>query len=80
MYAFYDCIHAQSLSERLQKKFQNDILSSLKPQAVILGLTNEPINTYNQLNHIYWFLNIAMIIKYYVYISREKHILNVDVV
>ena len=37
-----DCIHVKSLWEKLQTKFQIDIiLSSLTPQAAILKLTNE---------------------------------------
>ena len=57
---FYDCIHVKSLWEKLQTKFQKDIiLLSLTPQAAILGLTNEANITYNLLKIIfYWFLNI----------------------
>ena len=55
-------------------KFQNDnILPSLTPQAAILGLTNKANNIYSLLNHILLFF------KYYVYRSREKHILNIDI-
>ena len=55
-------------------KFQNDfILSSLTPQTAILGLHNEANNNYNLLNHI------LLIFKYYIYISREKLALNIDI-
>ena len=70
---FYDCIHVKSLWEKLQTKFQKDIiLLSLTPQAAILGLTNEANITYNLLNHI------LLVFKYYIYRSREKRILNID--
>ena len=57
------------LWEKLQTKFQNDIiLPSLtpQPQAAILGLTNEAKNIYNLLNHI------LLVFEYYVYMSRAK--------
>ena len=45
-------------------EISNDlILSSLTPQTAILGL-------YNEANDIF---------KYYIYISREKRILNIDI-
>ena len=48
---YYDCIHGKSLWERLQTKFQNDIiLLSLTRQTAILGLTNEVTNIHNLLN------------------------------
>ena len=43
------------------------------PQAAILGLTNEGNNIYNLLNHI------LLDFEYYVYRSREKHILDIDI-
>ena len=71
MHIFYDCIHVKSLWEKLQTKFQNDIiLSSLTPQAAILGLTNDVNNINNLLNYI------SLVFKYCVYRSREKHIQN----
>ena len=51
-------------------KFQNDIML---PQAAILGLTNEGNNIYNLLNHI------LLVFEYYVYRSREKHILDIGI-
>ena len=54
-------------------KFQNDfILPSLTPQTAILGLYNEANDNCNLLSHI------LLISKYYIYISREKRILNND--
>ena len=50
----------------------SDILQSLTPQVAILELTNEANNIYN-LNHI------LLVFKYYVYRSREKYILNTDI-
>ena len=59
---------------KFQTKFENDIiLPSFTPQAAILGLTNEARNIYNLLNHI------LLVVKYYVYMSREKQILNIDI-
>ena len=55
-------------------KFQNDfILPSLTPPNTILGLYNEASNNYNLLSHT------LLIFKYYTYISREKGILNIDI-
>ena len=55
-------------------KFQNDfILPSLTPQTAILELYNEINDNYNLLSHI------LLIFKYYIYISREKRILNIDI-
>ena len=55
-------------------KFQKDyILPSLTRQTDILGLYNEANNNYNLLSHI------LLIFKYYIYISREKRILNIDI-
>ena len=55
-------------------KFQKDyILPSLTRQTAILGLYNEANNNYNLLSHI------LLIFKYYIYISREKRILNIDI-
>ena len=51
IHIFYGCIHVKSLWEKLLTKFQNNIiLSSLTPQAAILGLTNDANKIYN-LNH-----------------------------
>ena len=51
IHIFYVCIHVKSLWEKLLTKFQNNIiLSSLTPQAAILGLTNDANKIYN-LNH-----------------------------
>ena len=73
IHIFYDCIRVKSLWERLQTKFQNDIiLPSLTPQAAILGLTNEANTISNLLNHI------LLAFKCYVYRSREKRILIID--
>ena len=43
------------------------------PQTTILGLYNEANDSYNLLSHI------LLIFKYYIYISREKRILNIDI-
>ena len=73
IHIFYCCIQVKSLWEKLQSKFQNDIiLPSLTPQAGTLGLTNKT-NIYNLLNYI------LLGFKYYVYRSREKHIFNIDI-
>ena len=54
--------------------FQNDfILPSLTPQTAILGLYNKANDSYNLLSHV------LFIFKYYIYISREKQILNIDI-
>ena len=55
-------------------KFPNEfILSSFTPQTDILGLYNETNDNYNLLSHI------LLIFKYYIYISKEKRILNIDI-
>ena len=60
--------------ERLRMKFQNDlILPPLTPQTAILGLHNKENDNYNLLSHI------LLIFKYYIYISRGKRILNIDI-
>ena len=60
--------------ERLWVKFQNDlILPSLTPQTAILGLHNKENDNYNLLSHV------LLIFKYYIYISRGKRILNIDI-
>ena len=58
--------------ERLQTKFQDDIiLLPFMPQTAILGRAiNGANDSYNLLGHI------LLIFKYYIYISREKHIQN----
>ena len=53
-------------------KFRNDcILPSLTPQTAILGLCNEANDNYN-LGHI-------LLILKYIYISRKKRTLNIDI-
>ena len=55
-------------------KVQNDfMLLSLTPHTALLGLYNEANDNCNLLSHI------LLIFKYYVYISREKRILNIDI-
>ena len=55
-------------------KLQNDFsLLSLTPQTAILGLYNEANGIYNLLSYILLFF------KYYIYISREKGTLNMDI-
>ena len=49
-------------------------MPSLTPQNAILGLYNEANDIDNLLNHI------LLIFKYYIYISREKRTLNINVV
>ena len=74
IHIFFDCVHVKCLWERLRMKFPNDfILSSFTPQTDILGLYNETNDNYNLLSHI------LLIFKYYIYISKEKRILNIDI-
>ena len=74
IHIFFDCIHVKSLWERLRMKFENNfILPSLTPQIAIIGLCNEANDNYNLLSHI------LLIFKYYIYISREKPILNINI-
>ena len=74
VHIFFDCVHVKRLWERLQMKFQNNFIQpSFTLQTAILGLYNEVNDNYNLLSHISW------IFKYYIYISREKRILNVDI-
>ena len=55
-------------------KFPNDfILPSLTPQTAMLGMYNESNENYNLLSHI------LLIFQYHIYISREKRILNIDI-
>ena len=55
-------------------KFPNDfILPSLTLQPAMLGMYNESNENYNLLSHI------LLIFKYHIYISREKRILNIDI-
>ena len=54
-------------------RFQNDvILSSLTLKTAILGIYNEANNNYNLLSHY-------LLIFTYIYESREKRILNLDI-
>ena len=58
----------------VNKKSRNDIiLPSLTLQAAFFVLTYKTNNIYNLLNHI------LFAFKYYVYRSKEKHILNIDI-
>ena len=45
----------------------------ISSQTAILGLYNAPNDNYNLLSHI------LLIFKYYIYISREKQTLNIDI-
>ena len=55
-------------------KFQNDfILPSLTPQTAILGQYDKANDNYNLSSHI------LLIFKYYIYISREKWTLNIEI-
>ena len=75
IHIFFDCIHVKCLWKRLRMKFQNDfILPPLTPQTVIRGLYNEANDNYNLLSPI-----LLMFICY-IYISREKRILNIDII
>ena len=58
---------------RCPQEIANIIPPSLTKQTVILGVTNETKNIYNLLNHI------LLGFKYYVYRSRENHMLNIDI-
>ena len=74
IHIFYDRIHVKSLWEKLQAKFQNDIiLPSLTPQTAILGLTNKANNTYSLL------ASISLIFMYYVYRSRVNHTFDINI-
>ena len=56
-------------------KFQNHIiLPSLTPQTAIYGLYNEANDNYNLLSHVF-FIDF----KYYIYTSRKKRTLNIDI-
>ena len=73
IHIFFDCIHVKCLWERLPMKFQNDfILPSFTPQTAVLGLHNEANDNYNLLSHI-------LLIFKYIYISREKRTLNINI-
>ena len=73
IHIFLDCVHVKCLWERLRMKFQNNfILPSLTQQSVILGMYNEANDNYNLLSHI-------SLISKYIYISREKQTLNIDI-
>ena len=64
-YCIY-CMHIKSLWQRLETKFQNDIiLLSLTPQSAILGLAIKENNIYKLLNYI------LFVFRYYVHRSRE---------
>ena len=51
----------------------NFILPLLTQQIAILGLYNDVSDNYNLMSHI------LLIFKYYIYLSREKRILNIDI-
>ena len=73
IHIFFDCVHVKCLWERLQMKFQNDfILPSLTLQTAILRLYNKANDNYNLLSHI-------LLIFKYIYISREKRTLNINI-
>ena len=75
IHIFFDCIHVKFIRYRLRTKFQNDfILLSLTPQTATLGLYNETNNNDYLLNHI------LLVFKYYIYISRKKRTLNIDII
>ena len=74
VHIFFDCIHVKCLWERLRMKLQNDfILPSLTPHTAILRLYNEANDNYDLLSHI------LLIFKYFIYISRKKRLLNLDI-
>ena len=74
IHIFFDCVHVKCLWERLHIDFQKDfILQSLTSQSVILGLYNEANGNYNLRSHI------LLIFKCYIYISKEKQTLNIDI-
>ena len=65
---YFGCIHVK----RLQTKFQNGlILLSVASQTVILALYDKASIKYNLLSHVF------LILRYCIYISREKRILNI---
>ena len=71
IHIFFDYVHVKCFWERLRVKFQNNfILPSLTQQTVILGLCNEAND--NLLSHI-------SLTSKYIYISREKQTLNIDI-
>ena len=74
IHIFFDCIYVKCLWERLRMKLQNDfILPPFTPRTAILGLHNEANDNYNHLSHI------LLIFRYYIYMSREKRTLNIDI-
>ena len=74
IHIFYDCIHVKYLWEKLQTKFQSDIiLPSLTAHAAILRPANKANSIYNVLNRI------LLVFRYHIYRSREKHILSIDI-
>ena len=74
LHIFFDCIHVKCFWERLRTKLQdNFILPLLTQQIAILGLYNDVSDNCNLMSHI------LLIFKYYIYSSREKRILNIDI-
>ena len=72
IHIFFDCVHVKCIWERLRMKFRNDFILPSLTQTAILGLYNEANDNYN-LGHI------LLILKYYIYISRKKRTLNIDI-
>ena len=74
VHIFSDCIHVNCLWERLQTNFQkNFVLSSLTVQTAILGTYNKASDNCNLLRYV------LLIFKFYIYISIEKRLLNIDI-
>ena len=74
IHIFFDCIHVKCFWERFRTKLQdNFILPLLTQQTSILGLSNDVSDNYNLMSHI------LLIFKYYIFMLREKRILNVDI-
>ena len=74
IHIFFDCIHVKCFWERFRTKLQgNFILPLLTQQTSILGLSNDVSDNYNLMSHI------LLIFKYYIFMSREKRILNIDI-
>ena len=72
---FFECIHIKCLWEKLRTKFhQTKFYPAVSYTADCLSWTiQKPNDNYNLLSQI------LLIFKYYIYMSKEKRILNIDI-